>query len=264
MYRFNVLLKKDLTSIFRTKKFLIILLVLISFAVLSPVSAKAVGLLVNFVGDKLGGQVQELSELSKMLGGSSYVDSYAQFAGNLAEMFIFILIILFGSAIVKEKVKGTYHVLKMNGVKDREFVMSHVLSQVIAVSVAYVISCLFFLLATFVLFGRALPRNALYSLFSLYLLLIFFVILINFISCYAKSNTYSMVVNFSTYFGIVLMNIIPKVKYFLPFSLNDNTISVLNGQITLENNVSIISTIVWCCIMIAIMMIFNKNKVKND
>ena len=52
MHKFSVLLKKDLTSIFRTKKFLIILLVLISFAILSPISAKVIGLMLNLLFPK--------------------------------------------------------------------------------------------------------------------------------------------------------------------------------------------------------------------
>lgn len=256
MNNFASLLKKDLTSIFRTKKFLIILLVLIGFAILSPISAKIVGELIKLLGDELG-------DLTALLGSSTYVDSYIQLNGNLAEMFIFIIIIMFAGSIIKEKTKGTYFVLKMNGVNKKEFILSHILSQIIVVTVSYVISIVIFLLTTLILFGEALPRNALYSLFSLYLFIIFFVVLINFISGFSKSSTQSMVLNFSLYFGILMLNIFTKIKYFLPFSLTDNVITVLNGDVTLDCNISIISTTVWCIIMIVSLLLFSKDKINN-
>lgn len=256
MSNFKCLLKKDLTSIFRTKKFLIILLVLIGFAIISPISAKILAELIKILGDEMG-------DLTTLLGSATYIDSYVQLNGNLAEMFIFILIIMFAGSIIKEKTKGTYFVLKTNGVKKQEFILSHILSQIIAVTVTYIISLVFFILTTLILFGEALPKNFLYSLFSLYLFMIFFVVLINFISGFSKSNTQSMVLNFSLYFGILILNIFTKIKYFFPFSLTDNVISVLNGKITTNTNISILTTIVWCIIMIVLLLLFSKDKINN-
>ena len=264
MHKFKVLLKKDLTSIIRTKKFLIILLVLISFAILSPISAKLVGVLLKLLGDNLGNDFQGMNEIAKLLGGASYSDSYVQLAGNVAELFIFILVIIFGTSIVKEKTVGTYHILKMNGVSDRLFILSHVLSQIIMTTVAYIASCLVFFLTTLIIFGEAFPIHFVYSLFSLYMLVIFFIVYMNFVSCYSKSPTMSMVINFSSYFGFVLFNMFGKIKWFFPISLNDNCISVLNNVITKENNIALISAFVWCIAMIAIMMLFKNNKIKSE
>ena len=264
MHKFNVLLKKDLTSIFRTKKFLIVLLVLISFAILSPISAKLIGFLLNILNEQVGSDFEEVNQLVKILGNASYVESYAQLSGNVAELFIFILIILFGPSIIKEKTKGTYHILKMNGICDRTYVMSHTLSQIIVVSICYIISIMFFIITTYITFGRVFAINWLYSLFCLYLLIMFFVVFINFVSCYSKSTTISMIISFSSYFSLVLVNMFGKIKYFLPFSLNDACNMVLDSSITKENNISIISTVIWISIMLLIMMIYKKNNVKNS
>lgn len=256
MNKLGCLLKKDLTSIIRSKRFLILLIVLIGFAIISPVSAKIVGELIKLLGD-------EMQELTALLGGATVVDSYVQLNGNLAEMLIFILIIMFAGSIIKEKTKGTYLTLKMNGVSKREFILSHILSQIITVTITYIISLIFFIITTLILFGAAFPSNWLYSLFSLYLFIIFFVILINFISNFSKSNTQSMILNFSIYFGILMLNIFGKIKYFFPFSLTDNVISVLDSKITLNNNISLITTILWCFIMVVILMMFTREKFDN-
>lgn len=256
MKKIKCLLKKDLTSIFRTKKFLIIFLVLIGFAIVSPISAKIVQELLKLFGEDLG-------ELSALLGTATYIDSYVQLNGNLAEMFIFILIIMFASSIIKEKTSGTYLVLKMNGINKREFILSHVVAQLIVVTISYFLSIIVFLVTTYILFKAAFPTHWFYSLISLYLFIVFFVIMVNFISNFSKSTTQSMVLNFSFYFGILMLNMFSKIKYFIPSSLTDNVVSVLDGSITKECNISIISTFIWIIGLILILMLGTKEKISN-
>ena len=210
MKQYLILLKKDFMELYRTKKILIIAIIFIMFAMVSPIIASVA------------------PELFKSLGGDiainlpvpTIVDSYTQFVKNIAQICCFTLIIVFGGLIVKEKRLGLFNNLLNNRVHKRNFVLSKISAQYITVTIIYVLSCLAFSLYNYILFDAFFAEYSFVSFLAIYVYLLFVISFVNFYSVISKSNVVSIVLSFSTILLISLFDLFKFGKYLPNYLLN--------------------------------------------
>ncbi len=220
MKQFLILFKKDLLELYRTKKILILGIVFLFFAMLSPVFAKMMPEIIGLVGDDI---VIELPEITIM-------HSFDQFFKNFTQIGIFALVITFGGLIVNEKKKGLYNSLINNGILKRNFVLAKIFSQLLVITVIYLISLILFSLYNYILFDQVVVDYMFVSLFSFYMYLVFLICLVNFFSAIFKSSTVVLVMSFATIFGSLLFDLFKFGKYLPNYLISIATQVIKDGS----------------------------------
>ncbi len=209
MKQLFILFKKDITELYRTKKILILGIVFLFFAILSPISAHLLPDILEMVG-------QHDQNIVIIVPEPTVFDSYYQFISNFSQITIFIMIIVLAPVLIEEKMKGTFHTLLNNKVSKTNFVLAKVISQIKLVTLLYLFSIGVFLIYTYILFNGALITNWLIFFTSIYLYYVFLVCLINLISVIAKNNIMSIGISVLAFLGIMLFNFIPIIGKYQP------------------------------------------------
>ena len=206
---------KELTESLRTKRVLVLVCVFISLALLSVLTARFMG--------------EIFAALLSIEGGAPFVieipppvwtDSYMQLYGNLTQMGIITIILLYMSVILREKRTGTIDLMFAKGLTPGAFVLSKY-------AVAAVIMLLTLFVTVFVTFGYTLVLfeyagnigdvmlgAVAFGVFLLMMLAITFLC-----SAVAKSTAVSAVLGLASFFVLMLVGALPVVGRFVPFGL---------------------------------------------
>jgi len=250
MNQLIILLKKDLMELFRTKKFLIILILLGIFALTSPLFAKMTPEILKLLGDDI--QITMLDP--------TIVDSYIQFVGNLSQMGIFAFIIAFSGLIVNERKKGLLTNLLNNGVTKANFILSKVISQKIIIVIIFLISIILFEFYNLILFEEMFPKNSIISHIALFIYFMFIIAVTNFFSTISKSKMIGLIMSFLVVFSIMIFDLVSFGKY-LPNYLLSISIGVLGDGTVLDYayiNMGITLAISLLLVILSIKMCKNK------
>jgi len=219
MRQFSILLKKDFLELWRTKRVLIVGIIFVVFALSSPLLAKMTPELLKSLGD--GVQI--------IMPEATIVESYGQFASNVAGVCVYALIVAFGGLIVSERRSGMFNNLLNNGVKRSTFVLSKIATQVLVVTGVYLVSCLLFSIYNQVLFGEFWAKDSLVSFTAIYVFMIFTISFINLFSVVAKSVVMAIIFGFLMTFLIAIFDLFAFGKY-LPNHLISLSVSVFNDS----------------------------------
>jgi ABC-2 type transport system permease protein len=225
------------------------------FAMESPLIAAVTPKLLKSMGE-------EYAAITNLIPKPTNIDAFAQLSKNITQIVLLVTIAMFSPILVREKVKGTYSTLKMNGVKLKEFLLSHICSQVIVFTLSYLVSMIIFVFYTIVLFDK-MPKHSFFSLMCLYLFMLVFIVLINVISHFSKSTTMSMVGSFVFYFGFAFLTMFEKVNQYLPMKLTDYATGVLNGNMGSKQWVTIYSNVIFVLILLCIGLFLKKDRINN-
>lgn len=255
MHNFFILLRKDLTALIRSKKLLIMLVMMALFAMESPLIAALTPKLLKSMGD-------EYSAITNLIPKPTNIDAFAQLSKNITQIVLLVTIAMFSPILVREKIKGTYSTLKMNGVKLKTFLLSHICSQVIVFTLSYLVAVVLFAFYTIILFDK-MPQHSLFSLMCLYLFMLVFIVLINVIAHFSKSTTMSMVTSFACYFGFVFLTMFEKINRYLPMKLTDYATSVLNGKVGLKQFETVYANAAFVLILLCFGLFLKKDRINN-
>ena len=184
MANFVILLKKNLIEMVRNKRIIIFSVVFVIVSIISALTAKFLPELLKF----LVGGLEESGISGILINDGTVADSYVQYISNMGEISVLLVGIMFAGTITKEKTTGTYESLKMNGVKDHEIVLSHFVSQIILVTVSYILSVSDLAVLNIVLFKQIMGVRGFVVLLYIYLLLLFMISLSLFSSCLCKKS----------------------------------------------------------------------------
>ncbi len=209
MNSFKTLFKKDLLELKRTDKWLIYIFAFLAITVLSVVTARILPELLGLVLEETG-----LGDLFSY--EISVADSYVQYVANMGEMAFLLITIMFATTLVKEKVSGTYHMLKSNGVSEDKIVLSHFFSKLILITASYIISIVAFVLLNLVLFREYAGIRGVVSLSYLYLFLVFGLCMALFVSSICKKKSSAIVLVIVIYFILSTISIIPYIDIYTP------------------------------------------------
>ncbi len=240
MKKFMIVLKKDIFEQIRTKKFLIIFLVMILFGLASP-------LLAYFMPDIIK---QIDLQIDIKIPDATIIDSYLQFIKNIAQTLTFVLIIIFSIAIVNEKKKGTYHVLLSNGVKTKTFILSKVVSQTLVILISYFATIGLFGFYNYVFFDTWFVNHSVIFFLLIFVNLLFILSISLVANTISKNSTFAIALTFIFFFIFSIINIIPKINVYLPMYLLDLSSKVINNSFEFLE-------IIYCLIATLILIIIN-------
>jgi ABC-2 type transport system permease protein len=229
MDKFAVLLSKEINENIRTKKFLVMMCVFVTFAILSPLMARYMGEFFEFLLP-----AGEAEVFMALFPAPTWIDSYVQFYGNMVQTGAIVIILVFMSLVLREKRTGTADLLFCKGASRFAFVLAK-----FTVAAAVTLVCLLAAILinygyTVLLFdeggqiGYVLLGAGAYGVFLL--MLIAWTLLA---STLAKSTAISAVFGFLGFIVILMVGGIPRIGRFLPGGLIGNNIVLTQGNVEL-------------------------------
>ena len=245
----------------RNKKVIVFGIVFVALSVISVLSAKFLPIILEAL---LEGMENEVGQ-QILIMDSSVADSYVQYISNFSQIGIFLVGILFATAITKEKDKGTYDSLKMNRVKDSEIVFSYLVSQIIVISLCYFISVSVFVLLNILCFRQIMGLRGLVAILYIYLLLLITVCFVMFVSCFCKKNRMAYLIVILSYFGVSILEVLPRINKFNPYHLITIGYNLMYyPEYSLkEHLVTSLFTLMLCVLFVFVSLLIVKNKINN-
>jgi len=261
MANFKVLLKKNLIEMIRNKRIIIFSVVFVALSLISALTAKFLPVLFELL----------LSGLEDLTGESAFVmkatvaDSYVQYIANFGQIAVLLIGIMFANAISKEKSKGTYASLKMNGVKDKEIVFSHFVSQVILVTVSYLLSISMFVLLNIILFRQIMGLRGVVALTYIYLLMIVTICFSLFASCVCKKSSKAYLLVILSYFGLSILDLIPRINRLNPLHLLtiSSNLMYYENYLLKEHLITSFVSVGMCILLVILSLLLVKNNINN-
>lgn len=260
MSSFMILLKKNLLEMIRNKRVLIFGIVFIMIAIISALSAKYLPDIINSLLEGMEEQIGITFILK-----ASVAESYVQFISNIGQIAVLLVGILFASSISKEKSKGTYNDLITRGVKDKHIVLAHFVSQIIVITVSFLLSVAVFVTLNILLFNQIMGLRGVVALLHLYMLLLATMSFTLFVSCLCKKNSRAYVLVILGYFGLSFLEVIPRLNKFNPFhllTLGTELMYYANYYIS-EHLLTFVVTFIISGGLVALALWFSKNRVNN-
>ncbi len=225
MRRFRILFRKEMTENLRRRRLLVLGIVFLSFAILSPMSAKYMPDLVQWIMSTTEGGGLQLTMPPPVPS-----DSYVQFLKNLTQMGVLLYMLLFMGAVTEEKRKGSVVLMLTKGVPRSTFLLAKFASSAATVLGAYVVSCVVFLFYQWLTFQETPGGDGLLVLasFGAYLVLMAGVTLLA--GTVAQSTAMAAVGALGGYFLLSMLSLLPVVKDYTPSALVDQGLLLLVGK----------------------------------
>jgi len=226
MSKYLICLKKEFTENLRTKKFFVLICVFAFFAMLSPFISRYMN---EFLLMVLG--QEDAAGLIQIFPEPYWTDSYVQLYGNLTQIGILTVMLLFMDAVLREKRRGTTDIVFTKGVSTATFILSKYTAAVSLSWASLFIAVFITYFYTHLLFGYAGNiGNVLMGAFAFGILLSMMQALGLLASTIAKSTAMSAITSFSFFLVVILLSYIPRIGTWLPGGL-----MIGNMQLTLGN-----------------------------
>jgi len=225
MRSFTVLFEKELRESLRTKRFLVLACVFLSFAIMSPMMARFMGELLELLlpaGDAEAFMV--------LFPDPTWIDSYVQFYGNMSQIGAIVIAIMFMGLVIREKKSGSIDLLFCKGVTPTPFILSKFCVAVCITLVSLLLAILVNFGYTVLLFeeggqlGYVLLGVGAYGVFVMML-----VAMAVLASTVAKSTAASAVWCILGFMLILLISALPTIGRFLPGALASNNAAITQG-----------------------------------
>ena len=256
MANFMVLFKKNLIEMVRNKRIIVFSVIFVILSLISALTAKYIPVLVEL----LLGEMKDV-----FIFDATVADSYVQFISNFGQIAVLLIGIMFASTITKEKSKGTYASLRMNGVKDYQIVLSHLVAQIILVTVSYLLSVAFFAVLNIFLFRQIMGARGIVSLVYIYLVMLATICFSLFCSCVCKKSGKAYLLVILSYFVLGIVEIIPRVNMFNPLhllTLGTNLMYYENYSSKEHLITSLVSFLI-CVVLVVLSLLLVRNRINN-
>jgi ABC-2 type transport system permease protein len=222
---FWVMLKKELLENVKKSRFIVMLIVLLLFGIMSPLTARYLPEIITFIlgtsDDSIGIPIE--------LPAPSIVDSYAQYYKNLTQMGIFVQILIFMGIVSDEKSKGSAVLVLTKAVSRNIFLVSKFVAASLVVIATLIPSYMVFYLYTYLLFDK-FPAGSSFIGVLMYLLFSIFIIAFTlFASTMTNKTSYSALIAIGGYFLLSILSVLPKISDWFPMKLNDAAYQISAG-----------------------------------
>lgn len=214
------LLKYDFYHLRKTSKFIIFPVVIIIFAILSPLTARYMNEILDLALSESGIDIDFTDPV--------VLDSYIQYVGNLFETIIFVVLFIGVGFFIKDKTKGLLPLVLSKPINKTKYLISKFTSLSILIFISLVLGYIVFSYYTYFVFDKV-------DLLAVFLVsILFFVYVIFILSIALFSATF-----FSSYLGAVSVTLgiyivtsmltIFEVSIFkyLPGFISKNSIDIL-------------------------------------
>ncbi|QVK20525.1 ABC transporter permease subunit [Mycoplasmatota bacterium] len=206
------LIKYDLNYLLKTKKFIIISVVVGIFSLLSPIMAKYLPELLNSLMTPEGIQIT--------IPEPTVMDAYRQYFSDMNETILFVILFFAISIFISEKTKGMLPLILSKPISRRDYIISKFITLIILITISQIIGILGFSLYTYVLFDEIAFGSFLLSNIPQLLYFVFVISICLFFATIHKSYLAALLSSFGVYFVLALLSVITvgPFKYF-PVSL---------------------------------------------
>lgn len=216
------LLKKELLEQFRSKKILILAILFLFVAMSSVIFAKLMPEI--FKSIDTGG-------IDFKIPDPTFKDAIDQFAKNISQMVIFVLLFVVAGAVTDEKSKKTLELLLSKPIPRSSFILAKFSSYILTIKVIYIIASLMFYFYAVSIFGAFSFLN--FALMAILILL--YVLLIVSFTFFASSISNSTIGSAGLGFaGLIffssISSLIKPLKKYNPYKLiSDYQTLISNG-----------------------------------
>jgi ABC-2 type transport system permease protein len=217
------LLKYDFYHLRKTSKFIIFPVVIVIFAILSPMTAR-------YMNDILDLALAE-SGFDIVLTDPVVMDSYLQYIGNLYETILFVILFVGVGFFIKDKTKGLLPLVLSKPISKPKYLLSKYVSLSVLILGSLLIGYLVFSYYTYFIFKEVdmfgmLLTTLLFFVFILYLLSISM-----FTATHFKSYLASVSVTFGIYILTSMLTIFEvSIFKYLPGFLSSFSVDILMNQ----------------------------------
>lgn len=254
MRGFLAFTKKEFLEQLRTYKWLIFLAVFFLFGLMSPLLAKLTPDILSSMD--MGGIQLNLPEPTVM-------DAYSQYFKNMTQMGVVVVLLVFGSILSNELIKGTLVNILAKGMSRTAVLLSKYTAAIILWSAGFLLSAATNYGYTVYLFKNASVPNLVFSMFCLWLFGCFIIALILLSSVAAAGSFGGLILSAVTLIILLMVNIFPKAEKFNPVTLVSKNTALLNGTNKagdLYLTVAITTTLIAVCIITAVLL-FKKKQI---
>ena len=203
-----VMFKKEVLEIYRSKKFLILLVIFVFIAIGSPIIAKLIPTLLKSMPETPG--------ISITIPDPTWKDSVDQLVKNIVQFGYIVIIFMFAGAIAEEKNKKTLELTLTKPIPRANFVLSKFFAAGAYLKIVFIASMAAFYSYTLSLFGSF----SLINLAWLTLFLLIFLTLILALTIFAStiSSTQIGAAGISFIISIVFTTVIGYIKKITDYS----------------------------------------------
>jgi ABC-2 type transport system permease protein len=247
-----VIFKKEMLDQLRSYKIFILSIILIIFAISSPVLAKLTPDMLKMFGDQIKIEMPT----------PTYIDAYAQFFKNLSQIGAIVILLIFSGIVCDEKIKGSATMILTKNLSRTSFVVGKFLAAAFIWTAIYLVSVVICIGYAYYFFPVWPNGDVLLSFvcFWLYgLLLISFTL---FASAVSNSHATATVFAFLGWVVLLISSAIPKVKDYSPSLLGALNVSIVSG----DKNFSdvYISMIIGCVLIIGFVILSARSLSKQE
>ena len=250
------LFKKELLEIYRSKKFLILVILFLFIAISSPVLAKLLPVILKSVPETPG--------LTINIPEPTWKDAVDQLVKNLSQIGLVVLILVFAGSIADEKGKKTLEIVLTKPISRKSFVLSKFLASLVATKAVFIGAMIVFYLYTISVFGTFSLINFVWlSIFSL-ISLAFIVSLTVFFSTIAKSQIVALALAFSTEAILaIIFSLFKKIANYSPSYVFSNYVDLMvDGKINDFLPSVLVSFVAILVLAIFSMYLFSKQEIE--
>lgn len=212
--------KKEMREYFKTTKFLILIIVFLFFAILSPLTAK-------YINDILSALS---TDIQITLPDPVFQDAWVQFYKNMTSLCLIVLLIVMTGSVAQEKNKGSILLVLTKKVSRFNFLASKFMAGVVIYTIIYLASLLLSGLYTYLLFDQVAYSGLVMSIVLIWLMGCFYLALAIFVSVIAKTPTIAALLGFVGYALFNLLNISQTLQKFNPAGASSLVNTILAGQ----------------------------------
>jgi len=212
MREYMVFIGKEFMEIIRTKRLFVLACVFLLFAFTSPLLARY---MMEFLVALM--PAGEAEAFAAFMPDPRWEDGYIQFYGNISQIGMIAVLLLFMGVVLDEKRKGTAPLMLMKGLSHTGFIMAKFTVMGAAAVVIMLISVLVAHLYTYALFGYAAEIAPLIFGFLTYCTLILLMVAVAiFCSTIAKSVAMSAILGFAFFVVFGIITVLPRIGQYSP------------------------------------------------
>lgn len=243
--------KKELIEQWKNKKAISLLIVMLLFAITSPLLAK-------IMPDIMGSMMQEMG---LPIPEVSFVDAYVQYYKNLQQIIMIMIILLYSGNVCAEISRNTIVLPLSKGLARPAFVTAKYLAVSIVWGIIYIVSSSVFYIYTQILFPNQAPQYLLLSFTCLFVFFLFLQAIVIFFSTVFNRSYGAMLGSGAVMVVLYIINIWPKTIKYSPLALSSKSIELISG-----NNSNILFPMILSILLIPIIigagiLIFNKKEI---
>ncbi len=245
------LLQYDFIYLKRTYKFLIFPIVASIFGFLSPLAAKYVNELLKLV--TTGQEGMPIFTLPDPV----VTDSYAQFASNMFEVFLIVVIFVSVSVFMKDKNKGLLPLILSKPINRTKYLLSKFVSLGIVVLGSIVIGSLLFTYSTYFIFDEV-DFGIVLSFIGLYFVYIVLMLSVSlFFSQFTKNYATASIFTFIAYVVLSISSAFQKgiLDYFPGRIITRITEVILGGDNSADIIITVLVTLLFSAVLVYVSLI---------